>query len=101
LWSHTREARELWQPVSFLGLEFEIVRKKKHERKPSPSPLMESFAGGNPTEKTDGEGESKSHVKWRQSTLERRLGLLLLFKNLGLHRLSIESQQSIKTNAIK
>ncbi len=55
LWSHTREIRERRQPV-LLSLEgkkhhhheteFELVRKKKHERKPSPSPLLTFLAGG-------------------------------------------------------
>jgi len=56
LWAHTREIRERRQPV-LLAIEggkkkhhheseFELVRKKKHERKPSPSPLLTFLAGG-------------------------------------------------------
>jgi len=56
LWSHTREIRERRQPVLFIEgskkkhheTEFELVRKKKHERKPSPSPLLTFLAGGKP-----------------------------------------------------
>ncbi|CAL3968781.1 unnamed protein product [Diplocarpon coronariae] len=55
LWSHTKEIRERRQPVllSVEGkkhhhheTEFELVRKKKHERRPSPSPLLTYLAGG-------------------------------------------------------
>jgi hypothetical protein len=55
LWSHTREIRERRreQPVLLLEAkkkhhetEFELVRKKKHDRKPSPSPLLTFLAGG-------------------------------------------------------
>lgn len=59
LWAHTRELRERRQPV-VLSIEstgkkkhgepqFEFVRKKKHhDRKPSPSPLVTFLAGGRP-----------------------------------------------------
>lgn len=54
LWSHTREIRERRAPVLVAiegkkkhhETEFEFVRKKKHERKPSPSPLLTFLAGG-------------------------------------------------------
>jgi len=56
LWSHTREIRERRQQPVILAIEgkkhhheepqFEFVRKKKHERKPSPSPLLTFLAGG-------------------------------------------------------
>jgi hypothetical protein len=56
LWSHTREIRERRQPVVLAiegkkkhgETEFEFVRTKKkhHERKPSPSPLVTFLAGG-------------------------------------------------------
>ena len=58
LWTHTREIRERRQPV-LLSIEakkkhgeteFEFVRKKKHhDRKPSPSPLVTFLAGGRPS----------------------------------------------------
>jgi len=73
LWGHTIELRERRQPVVFVQsskksgkkhdeTEFSIVRKK-HERRPSPSPLLTFLAGGKSREMTGGEGESKSHVK--------------------------------------
>ena len=54
LWAHTREIRERRAPVLVAiegkkkhhETEFEFVRKKKHERKPSPSPLLTFLAGG-------------------------------------------------------
>ena len=55
LWNHTREIRERRQPVlvAIEGKkkhhgepEFEFVRKKHHERRPSPSPLLTFLAGG-------------------------------------------------------
>lgn len=60
LWNHTKEIRErreriIERPVlvAIEGKkkhheepEFEFVRKKKHERKPSPSPLLTFLAGG-------------------------------------------------------
>jgi len=57
LWSHTSEIRERRQPMLLAieggkkkhhhsETEFEIVRKKHHERKPSPSPLLTFLAGG-------------------------------------------------------
>jgi len=57
LWAHTKQIRERRRPV-LLGIEekkhhhhseeteFAIVRKKKHERRPSPSPLLTFLAGG-------------------------------------------------------
>lgn len=57
LWAHTREIRERRQPVLLAieakkkhgETEFEFVRKKKHhDRRPSPSPLVTFLAGGRP-----------------------------------------------------
>ncbi|PBP27032.1 hypothetical protein BUE80_DR002062 [Diplocarpon rosae] len=55
LWSHTKEIRERRQSVLLAvdgkkhhhhEAEFELVRKKKHERRASPSPLLNYLAGG-------------------------------------------------------
>jgi hypothetical protein len=56
LWSHTSEIRERRSQPVILAIEgkkkhheepqFEFVRKKKHERKPSPSHLLTFLAGG-------------------------------------------------------
>jgi hypothetical protein len=67
LWSHTKELRERRQAVSFAQsskksgkkhdeTEFSIFRKKKHERRPSPSPLLTFLKGGKSREEADGEG---------------------------------------------
>jgi hypothetical protein len=58
LWAHTRQIRERRQPVLLAidqkkhhhheETEFSLVRKKKHERRPSPSPLLTFLAGGKP-----------------------------------------------------
>jgi hypothetical protein len=57
LWAHTKQIRERRRPTLLAiegsgrhhhhdETEFAIVRKKKHERKPSPSPLLTFLAGG-------------------------------------------------------
>lgn len=56
LWGHTREIRARRHQPVVLAIEekkkhheepqFEFVRKKKHERRPSPSPLLTFLAGG-------------------------------------------------------
>ncbi len=60
LWSHTREIRERRRSEVVLSIEgkkkphhhhtdvteFELVKKTKHVRKPSPSPLLTFLAGG-------------------------------------------------------
>jgi hypothetical protein len=55
LWNHTKEIREKRKPVLLEieekkhhhdETEFAIVRKKKHEKKPTPSPLFRFLAGG-------------------------------------------------------
>jgi hypothetical protein len=58
LWAHTKQIRERRRPVMLAiedgkkhhhhseETEFAIVRKKKHERRPSPSPLLTFLAGG-------------------------------------------------------
>lgn len=56
LWAHTREIRERRREPVLVAIEgkkhrhhetdFELVRKTKHERKPSPSPLLTFLAGG-------------------------------------------------------
>jgi hypothetical protein len=58
LWAHTKQIREARRPVMLAiedagrhhhhsgETEFAIVKKKKHERRPSPSPLLTFLAGG-------------------------------------------------------
>ncbi|KAN0117620.1 hypothetical protein V8E51_003597 [Hyaloscypha variabilis] len=58
LWAHTKQIREARRPMMLAieepkrhhhhseETEFAIVRKKKHERRPSPSPLLTFLAGG-------------------------------------------------------
>ena len=57
LWAHTKQIRERRRPMLLAiedkkhhhhgeETEFSIVRKKKHERRPSPSPLLTFLAGG-------------------------------------------------------